>query len=395
MTAHPSRRGVLGAAALLGLAGTAALLAGCAPEPDDPAPAEPRPDPAPDPAPEPAPAPVLLLASLAHAAEVAVIDPALPDAEAVQRIAAGASPWGVGTSPDGRVGYAATAEGLAVLDLRARRRTALVPYLHPAAEIGAGEYRPGGLGLAVAADGASVAVAVAPGDGSWHLEEYDVEAGAFARSAPVGARPFDVLADPAGAWVASVDHDGFTVTVVDTADFTAVQHRVAPFGEEGGLASWEKPHYGAVDAGADAEDGAGAASILLPFQGQVVLRLDPRTGDAAAIPSAANSHAHGTALAGRRLLTVGTGAFGSATGAPNLSILDVDTGAERVVPLAVPHETVALWRDGDGAEYAAVAGGNTRDEGWDGITLIALDGDGERAIPIPGYPQAVVGFAER
>lgn len=380
-----SRRHLLAAPALLALG-----LMGCAPEPQvDPKPTT-RPTPSADPDPDPSPSEaavpaMLLLASLAHGDEVAVVDPAQPDAEAVRRIRVGAAPWGVGVHSDAggaSTGYAATAEGLAIVDIAAGSRTALVPYEHPAPRIEQGEYRPGGLGLAVAPDGARVYVAVTSGDGAV-LEVFDTASRSVVGSVPVGLRPFDVLVAPDGSWAATVDHDSFTVTVVDAETLTATTHEVAPFGTEGGLASWEKPHYGAVDT-----DG----TILLPYQGQTVVRLDPRTGETSTVLSAANSHAHGTALAGERLLTVGTGAFGNADGAPNLSILPLDGGKEDVVPLDVPHETVALWRDSAGAEYAAIAGGNTRGEGWHGITMLALDGHAIRKIPVPGYPQAVVAF---
>lgn len=384
---------MIGFTAWGGLAAAGVLLAGCAPEPQreialrDP---EPRAHPVPerDPAPEAAAPAVLLLASLAQSDAVAIIDPSRPDADAVQQVTVGAAPWGVGVAAGGRTGYAATAEGLAVIDLLGATRRALVPYAHPASRIESGEYRPGGLGLAVSPDSGRVYVAVTAGDGAYALEVFDTETQKFIGSAPVGLRPFDVLVAPDGAWAATIDHDGFTVTVVDAATLAPVSHVVAPFGTEGGLASWEKPHYGAVDA---------AGGILLPYQGRVVVRLDPLTGATASIASTANSHAHGTALAGSTLLTVGTGAFGNADGSANLSLLDVSAEAgaapERIVPMDVPHETVAVWTDAGGSEFAAVAGGNTRNEGWDGITLVALDSLEVRKLPVAGYPQAVVSYA--
>lgn len=191
----------------------------------------------------------------------------------------------------------------------------------------------------------------------------------------------------------TVDHDSFSVTVVDAATLAPTTHEIAPFGTIGGLASWEKPHYGAVDS-----DG----TILLPVQGLVVERLDPITGASSTITSSANSHSHGAALApasaeqgtNARLLTVGTGAFGNASGDSNLSILDLVSGEERIVPLRVPHETVAYWQNADGAEFAVVAGGNTRELGWDGVTVVALDGLATRELPVAGYPQAIAGFRQ-
>ncbi|WP_449279686.1 YncE family protein [Leucobacter sp. GX0328] len=391
-----TRRRMLGAAALIGMI---SLLAGCAAEPASspraPAPATraPAPTVASEPVDDAVAGPELLLASLMHGDAVAVIDPSRPDADAVTTIPVGAAPWGVGVSPDGRTGYAATAEGLAVVDLVAGERTALVPYLHPASRISSGEYRAGGLGLAVAPDGSRVYVAVMTEAGESLLEVFETANGGFTASVPVGARPFDVLVAPDGAWAATVDHDGFSVTVVDAATLAPTTHEIAPFGTIGGLASWEKPHYGAVDA-----DG----TILLPVQGLVVERLDPVTGTASTIPSAANSHSHGAALApasaergtNARLLTVGTGSFGNASGDSNLSILDLVSGEERLVPLRVPHETVAFWQNDDGAEFAVVAGGNTRELGWDGVTVVALDSLATRDLPVSGYPQAIIGFRQ-
>ncbi|WP_244304650.1 YncE family protein [Leucobacter viscericola] len=381
-----ARRVALGASALglvLGLAACASEAPRSKPSADP----EPKSTEVAETFPEPEAAPVLLLASLAKKAELAVIDPSLPDADAgVRTISVGGAPWGVGVHNETGTAYAATSEGLAVVDLAAGKRTALVQYQHPAPMQSVGEYRPGGLGLAVAPDGSRVYVAVTTGDGKDNLEVFDTAEGAFIGSVPVGMRPFDVLVAPDGSWAATVDHDGFTVTVVDAATLKPTQHTVAPFGTEGGLASWEKPHYGAVDA-----DG----TILLPYQGLVVARLDPLSGSVTTLKSKANSHSHGTALAGRKLLTVGTGAFGNASGEPNLSILDLDSGNEQVVPVSPPHETVAVWTDAAGGEFAALGGGNTRDEGWDGLTLVSLADLSVRSIPVPGYPQVVVPFAAR
>lgn len=325
-----------------------------------------------------------LLATLAHSDGIARIDPSKDGSGAVEVLTVGAAPWGIGVHAASNAAFVATAEGLAVVDLAHFTRRALVPYLHPAPNISQGEYRPGGLGLAVSPDGSAVYVAVGLNTETTYLEVFDVASGAFTGSVRVGWRPFDVVVDPKGAWVATIDHDSFTVTVVDPKTLKATPHQIAPFGTEGGLASWEKIHYAAVEP-----DG----SILLPVQGKVVVRLNPMTGTSSTIPSTANSHAHGTALAGGRLLTVGTGSFGNADGDPNLSVLDLATGEERIAPLDVPHETVAGWSDASGEEWAAVAGGNTRDEGWDGITFVRLNDFQQRQLPVPGYPQVVVSYS--
>ena len=377
-----TRRGVMTLPVL-----AAAALAGCAADPGGTRPsATERPEAAPEAtgsAPVPEQGRMLLLASLANKSHVAVIDPASGGGRIVRRVRVGAAPWGVGVDQGRGVGYAATAEGLAVIDLAELRRTRLVRYRNRTDRVERGEYRPGGLGLAVAPAGDRVYVATTSGDGGFHLEVYDAESGRIVADVPVGLRPFDVLVAPDGEWAATVDHDSFTVTVLDASTLETRQHRVAPFGSEGGLASWEKAHYGAVDT-----DG----TILLPYQGRLVARLDPGSGEYTTVKSRADSHAHGTALAGSRLLTVGTGAFGNATGRPNLSILDLDSGGERVVPLARPHETVAVWIDGSGAEHAAIAGGNTRNEGWDGVTLVDLETHELRTIDVPGYPQAITAY---
>lgn len=383
---------------VLGLAGLGVLgLVGCAVA-DSPGTAGPTPttsvsphSPASATAPAPSstssptvgPASNFLLATLAHSDGIARIDPSNENAGAIEFLSVGAAPWGIGVHGPGNATYVATAEGLAVVDLATFTRRSLVPYLHPAPSIGKGEYRPGGLGLAVAPDGSAVYVAVGTDVETTHLEVFDVQRGKFTGSVQVDWRPFDVVVAPDGSWVATIDHDSFTVTVVDPHSLEATQHKIAPFGTEGGLASWEKIHYAAVEP-----DGA----ILLPVQGKVVVRFDPVTGASSTFPSTANSHSHGTALAGRRLLTVGTGSFGNASGQPNLSVLDLDSGEERISLLDMPHETVTAWTLPSGEEWAVVAGGNTRDQGWDGLTFVRLSDLEQRRLDVPGYAQVVVGY---
>lgn len=319
----------------------------------------------------------MLLATLAASDGLAIVDPAAAE-PLLDVVEVGAAPWGV-AARDG-IAYVTTAEGLAIVDLSTRTRTALVPYLQQPAATSFGEYRDGGLGLAVAPDGAHVYVAVHAWPDPASLEVFDVDAGRFVASVEVGIRPFDVLADPAGEWIATVDHDSYTVSLVDPQTLEVGQREIAPFGNLG-FAGWEKPHYASLTA-----DGR----IALPYQGLVTVLLDPATGATERIETAANSHQHGVATApDGTLVTAGTGSFGTATGTPNASFLDPSTGDERVIALQHPHETVAIWQPGDGTWRAALAGGFTRDGWWDGLTLVDPSGD-IREIPLAGRPQHVI-----
>ncbi|SDH72285.1 YncE family protein [Agrococcus jejuensis] len=383
----PTRRLLARAAALV--AATAAL-AGCAPGAltASPSPTA-SPSTTPAPTPEPEPERSLLLTTLAASNALAVVDPTAAE-PVVASIEVGTAPWGVVADAAHERAFVATAEGLAVVDLATMTRTALVPFQHQPTTIGYGEYRDGGLGLAVSPDGATVYVAVHRWpDPAW-LEVLDVASGAFTASVEVGVRPFDVLMDPAGAWVATVDHDTYGVTIVDTATLAARTIEVAPFGDLG-FDSWEKPHYGVVTA---------AGTILLPFQGQVMVEVDPVSGATTSTPLTAQTHQHGAAqvrspgdaLDGATLV-VGTGAFGSATQGPSLEIVSAD-GTDAVVPLTRLHETVATWRATDADAWSAVlAGGYTRDGWWDGLTIVDLATLEQREVPVAGRPQAVVAVA--
>ncbi|HET8868396.1 MAG TPA: hypothetical protein VFM87_08705, partial [Agrococcus sp.] len=286
-----------------------AALTGCTPgaltptpEPSStpPTTAAPSATPTPEPTDASAPRPVLL-ATLAASNGLAVVDPGAAE-PLLDVIEVGQAPWGVAAHEG--TAYVSTAEGLAVVDLEDGSRTALVPYLHQPAAVDFGEYRDGGLGIAVSPDGERVYVAVHRWpDPAW-LEVYDVDDGAFIASADVGVRPFDVLADPAGEWVATIDHDSYTVSLVDPDSLEVRAVEIAPFGNFG-FAGWEKPHYASITA-----DGR----IALPYQGLVTVLLDPATGETERIEASANSHQHGTATApDGTLVTAGTGAFGTAT----------------------------------------------------------------------------------
>jgi DNA-binding beta-propeller fold protein YncE len=379
---QPLPRRVATLAALPSLA--LAALAACAPaDPETPAatPGTPTPTATTTPSPRPpareAPR-ELLLATQADADSVALVDPRDRDGSAVvAEITVGAAPWDVAVR-DGQA-FVSTAEGVAVVDLATRERTRLLPYAHRPDRIAHGEYRPGGLGLAVSADGTTVHVAVSTGDAAF-LETIDVTSGDVVAATPVGLRPFDVLLADDGTAAYTIDHDGFTVTVVDTETFEARPIEVAPFGTEGGLASFEKPHYAVLDDG----------DLLLPYQGRALARVDPDTGEVTTTGLAADTHQHGVARADDGTLVVaGNGPFGNATSDASIELVAPD-GTSRVLPTDRRHETAAIWTD-RGDTFGVLAGGYTQDGAWDGMTVVPLDDpDAPYEIHVPGRPQSIV-----
>ncbi|GAB3552539.1 lipoprotein [Arthrobacter tumbae] len=327
----------------------------------------------------PSPRESLVLATDAAGADLLVINPADPGSPLEQRIPVGQAPWDVAVS--GTRAFVSTAEGMAVVDLEERRRTSLIPYANPAGSISHGEYRPGGTGIAVSADGSTVFVAVLRADGTSVLEKMDVQDGRTVGTVEVGLRPFDILLSADGSEIYTIDHDSFSIHVINTETLAARRIEVAPFGTQGGLASWEKPHYGAIDD---------AGNLLLPYQGLALAVVDPASGAVSVEEMTANSHQHGTALVDDTLLVVGTGAFGNATGSPNLTVRDTASGDERILPLDRLHETVVPWVDpGTGKAYALLSGGYTRDGSWPGITVVDLETFEQRELAVPGRPQSL------
>ncbi|MFD0295040.1 hypothetical protein [Streptomyces sp. NPDC127118] len=275
----------------------------------------------------------------------------------------------VGTAPYGLVvddrgtAWVATAEGVAVVDTATRTRLTRIPYETRTGPVTTGEYRGGGMGIALAPDGRHVYVGVnVPGrDGV--LEIIDTAAREVTGTVPVGRRPFDVDVSPDGTEVYATGHDSFDVTAVDTADRKTRRFEVAPYGTEGGLGSWLKPHYAVVRPA----DGR----LLLPFEGERLVVLDPRTGRSTVEPMTADTHQHGATLApDGTLLVVGTGPVLSDDRGPSLTIR-TPAGSERVVPLDGPHEDVTVSDDG---RTAYVTEGFTRDGYGNGITVVDLTG---------------------
>ena len=313
-----------------------------------------------------------LLVTNAAARHVSFVD---PTRGGVSRVEVGVAPWGLALATDD-LAYVATAEGVMVVDIRRREWVARIPYRADVGSPAFGEYRPGGMGIAVAPDRRHVYVGVFLPDHSGRLEVIDAVQRTVIASVPIGVRPFQVLVSHDGREVYTIDHDTVTVTVVDTRTYTARTLPVQPLGN-GGWGSWDKPHYAVLRA-----DG----HLLLPVQGETLVDLDPATGAARTLPMQGRTHQHGVALApdGHRLLIVGTGPAGGARGGPRLTMLDLETQEEDHIPLQRPHEQVALSPDG---RLAYLTGGFTfSDGGWDGLTIVDLQQETVTELPVPDRP---------
>jgi YVTN family beta-propeller protein len=302
-----------------------------------------------------------------------------PDRGAFDSVEVGTAPYGLVVGDDGRA-WVATAEGVAVVDTDSRRRTARVPYeTDGIGEPGHGEYRGGGMGIALAPDGRQVYVGVNRPGGNGTVEVIDTRTLEVTDVAEVGRRPFDVDVSRDGRQVYVTNHDSFDVTVVETDGLGTRRIEVAPYGTAGGLGSWLKPHYAVVRP----SDGR----LLLPFEGERLFVLDPGTGAARIEPMTADTHQHGAAVtADGTLLVVGTGPIDPARDrGPSLTVRAPD-GSERVVPLDGPHEDVAVSRDG---RTAYVTGGFTRDGYWNGVTVVDLASGDTRRVAAGERPLGV------
>ncbi|MGW4570980.1 YncE family protein [Streptomyces tendae] len=310
---------------------------------------------------------------------VTFVDPAgRGEAADLGSVRVGTAPYGIALGEDGTA-WVATAEGVAAVDTRTRERTALIPYRTDTGPVTTGEYRGGGMGIALSPDGSRVYVGVNVPGGKGTLEVVDTVRREVTRVVPVGRRPFDVDVSRDGRRVYATNHDSFDVSVVDTGDWTARRIEVAPYGTEGGLGSWLKPHYTVVRP----SDGA----LLLPFEGERLAVVDPGTGRVRIEEMTANTHQHGvTAGADGTLYVVGTGPIDPSEDAgPSLTVRSPD-GDERVVPLDGPHETVALSADG---RTAYVSGGFTRDGYWNGLSVVDVATGRVTRLPVGERPLAV------
>ncbi|TXS21680.1 YncE family protein [Streptomyces sp. adm13(2018)] len=307
---------------------------------------------------------------------VTFVDPARGPTGSVE---VGTAPYGLVLGEDGRA-WVATAEGVAVVDTTARKRIALVPYETDTGPVTNGEYRGGGMGIALAPDGRRVYVGVNVPGGNGTLEVIDTAALRVTDAVPVGRRPFDVDVSRDGGEVYATNHDSFDVTVVDAGTLAPRRVEVAPYGTEGGLGSWLKPHYTAVRP----SDGR----LLLPFEGERLAVVDPRTGRTTIEPMTADTHQHGTTVTpDGTLFTVGTGPIDPAEDeGPSLTARRPD-GAERVYPLDGPHEDVAVSPNG---RTAYVTGGFTRDGYWDGLSVVDLESGDTRRLAAGSRPLGIV-----
>ncbi|MFC7882652.1 hypothetical protein ACFUVV_12355 [Streptomyces sp. NPDC057376] len=290
----------------------------------------------------------------------------------------GTAPYGLAVDDDGTA-WVATAQGVAVVDTRTRERTGLIPYTTDVGPVTTGEYRGGGMGIALSPDGSRVYVGVNVPGGNGTLEVIDAERRKVTRTVPVGRRPFDVDVSRDGRHVYATNHDSFDVTVVDTGAWTTRGIEVAPYGTEGGLGSWLKPHYTAVRP----SDGA----LLLPFEGERLAVVDPRTGRVRIEDMTADTHQHGAAVgADGTLYVVGAGPIDpSEDDGPSLTVR-TPGGDERVIPLDGPHESVVPSADG---RTAYVSGGFTRDGYWNGLSVVDTATGRVTRLPVGERPLGI------
>lgn len=306
-----------------------------------------------------------------------------PSEGEVARIAVGPAPWGVAVAAD-RLAYVATADGVSIVDVDARETIGLIRYATPSppGQPLRGEYRRGGLGIAVSPDGGRAYVGVSRFPEPGAIDVIDLHTRAVIARIPVGVRQFDVVVSADGAEIYAINHDSFDVTIIDAASFETRTLPAAPLGSEGGLSSWSKPHYAALSA-----DG----TLLMAYKGVVLFELDPRSGSGVETPLRSGTHSQGVELTpdGGRLLVVGDGPDDTSLAGPSLEIVDLATGSSQVVPLVGSHNDAAVWADGG---RAFLTGGSSR-EGYaypDVITVVDLaTATVIEAFAVPGNPLIV------
>ncbi|MGI8829518.1 MAG: YncE family protein [Candidatus Limnocylindria bacterium] len=331
------------------------------------------------------PAPESFLVTAFADADLVILD---PDRGEVARIEVGRAPWGVAVSADGTA-YVATLDGVAVVDVAARRRVNLIGYASALASgPTGGEYRAGGLGIAVSPDGTRLYVGVTtrfPDPGV--VEVIDTVSGTSVASVPVGVRQFDVVLSADGSEIYAINHDSFDISVIGADSLTVLRTlRAAPLGDELGLGSWNKPHYAALT-----DDG----TLLMAYKGVLLLELDPRTGETSRRPLRASTHSQGVELTpdGSRLLVVGDGPNDTSLAGPSLEIFELASGESTVIPLDGSHNDVAVSADG---RRAYLTGGSSREGAPhpDVVTVVDLESAAVvSSFPVAGNPLIIVPWA--
>lgn len=313
----------------------------------------------------------VLLVTQFDAYSLAYVD---PENGITASVEVGRAPYSVATSIDGRA-YVTTGEGLAVVDIHTQKRIALVPYQTSLSGPQWGEYRQGGMGVAVSPDGQIVAVGINRGEQPGQLELKSTQSLRTLISVPVGIRPFDVVFGKNGQEVYSIDHDSYSVTALDIESAAVRVFDAAPLGQ----GAFDKPHYAAINP---------QGHLLMPIQGRVLVTINPQSGKSVERRLSANTHQHGVALSndGQSLFVVGTGPAGGARGQPQLSQIDLIGNNETHIDLHREHEQIALSSDG---LTAYISGGNSYTGGWNGISVVDLRTKNIRRIEVPKQPLGI------
>ena len=277
--------------------------------------------------------------------------------------------------------YVATAEGVAVVDTARRERVALVPYRAAVGPTRFGEYRPGGMGIAARPPADLLYVGVylgsAPAGWRWWTRPSGGGGGRPDRPAALrGPRP----AGPSDRREAyALDHDSYSVTVVDASDPAQPRARTLPVAPLG-RGAFDKLHYGAVRPA----DGR----LLLPVQGRVLLELDPAPGSQGAPHARRHPPARrrplsrrGDALRRRHRPRGGPRRGPASRDRPGDHDRDPHpAGPPARAPGPLPGRAPGL--PGRRVSFA--------DGGWDGLTVVDLAAGTIAEMPVPARPLDVL-----